>query len=185
MAYPPGAPIQACEDGTNITPRHISVANMATTGAVPFAVDISDIGNRYTPGNNFTIVLQGGTTNIDFRGFMIQGRVMADDSPAGTFDDGSATDYQVQCNQDTAATHTGREEKTMVELLWIAPARGTGTIYFRYSFVDRYEPTNNMNMFWANLTTNSVMESGAGGDATALHSYIILVVILTTLLMFL
>ena len=54
MAYPPGAPIQACEDGTNITPRHISVANMATTGAVPFAVDISDIGNRYTPGNNFT-----------------------------------------------------------------------------------------------------------------------------------
>ena len=49
-----------------------------------------------------TVVLQGGTTNIDFRGFMIQGRVMADDSPAGTFDDGSATDYQVQCNQDVS-----------------------------------------------------------------------------------
>jgi len=33
---------------------------------------------------------------------MIQGRVMADDSPAGTFDDESATDYQVQCNQDVS-----------------------------------------------------------------------------------
>ena len=49
-----------------------------------------------------TVVLRGGTTNADFRGFMIQGRVMADDSPVGTFDDDGATDYQVQCNQDVS-----------------------------------------------------------------------------------
>ena len=53
MAYPPGAPIQACENGTNIIPRHISITNMAS-GAVPFTVDISNIGNRYTPGSNYT-----------------------------------------------------------------------------------------------------------------------------------
>jgi len=51
MAYPPGAPIQACKDGTNIIP--ISVDNMAT-GEVSFTVDISNIGSRYTPGDNYT-----------------------------------------------------------------------------------------------------------------------------------
>ena len=48
----------------------------------------------------YVVVLRGGTTNTNFRGFMIQGRVMADDSPAGTFDDDeSAPDYQIRCNQ--------------------------------------------------------------------------------------
>jgi len=39
----------------------------------------------------------------------------------------------IKLSIQTAATHTGREEKTSVELVWIAPATGTGTIYFRYS----------------------------------------------------
>ena len=77
----------------------------------------------------------------------------------------------------------------MVELLWIAPASGTGAIYFRYcmllvgecysyeknryAFVDRYEPTNNMNMYWANLNTNSVMESGKDDLWHVLGTYLL------------
>jgi len=30
----------------------------------------------------------------------------------------------------------------------------------RYSYVDRYSVASSVNIFWANLTTNSVMESG-------------------------
>jgi len=42
------------------------------------------------------VILRGGSTNQDFKGFMIQGRVRADDSPAGTF--GSGTNYQSRCS---------------------------------------------------------------------------------------
>ena len=48
----------------------------------------------------YTVTLRGGSTNVDFRGFMIQGRVMADDAlRTGTFFvDANNTYYQTQCD---------------------------------------------------------------------------------------
>ena len=45
------------------------------------------------------VTLLGGTDNPDFRGFMIQGRVLADDSPTGQFT-GEAGVSQPQCADD-------------------------------------------------------------------------------------
>ena len=97
------------------------------------------------------VILQGGSSNPDFKGFMIQGRTKADNSPVGTFNDTDKTDYQTQCSGEvsstasikvhllnicmlstqTAATHTNRNEKTSVILTWKAPPLGTGSIHFR------------------------------------------------------
>ena len=41
--------------------------------------------------------MQGGTNNPDFRGFLIQARLAADDSRVGTFA-ASGTNYQSACN---------------------------------------------------------------------------------------
>ena len=41
------------------------------------------------------VVLSGGTMSPDFRGFIIQARRVADDSPVGLFVDGD--DYQPLC----------------------------------------------------------------------------------------
>jgi len=41
--------------------------------------------------------MQGGTTNPDFRGFLIQARLAADGTRVGTFA-ASGTDYQSACN---------------------------------------------------------------------------------------
>ena len=49
--------------------------------------------NRYQ--TFLVVVLRGSSSNQDFKGFLIQGRVRASDSPAGTF--GSGTNYQSQC----------------------------------------------------------------------------------------
>ena len=43
------------------------------------------------------VTLRGGSVDPNFRGFMIQGRVRADDSPAGTFFR-SANNNQPQCS---------------------------------------------------------------------------------------
>ena len=43
-------------------------------------------------------------TEYSFRGFMIQARVVADDSPAGYFIDNS-TEYQPQCDNDVSTHH--------------------------------------------------------------------------------
>ena len=95
--------------------------------------------------------------NIDytFRGFMIQARRVADDSPVGYFMNNSMNDsmeYQPQCDDDvckslavsycyiliectillqTAATHTDSNDKEDVLLEWVAPPAGAGAIRFR------------------------------------------------------
>ena len=43
---------------------------------------------------------------MDFRGFMIQGRSRADDSPVGSFDATGRSDYQPQCSGDVSIQHT-------------------------------------------------------------------------------
>ena len=47
------------------------------------------------------VTLSGGTDNPDFRGFMIQGRVVADDSRAGEFT-GETGVSQPQCADDVS-----------------------------------------------------------------------------------
>jgi len=41
--------------------------------------------------------MEGGATNTDFRGFLIQARLAADDSRVGTFA-ASGTNYQSACS---------------------------------------------------------------------------------------
>ena len=48
----------------------------------------------------YPVTLSGGTDNPDFRGFMIQGRVVADDSPTGQFSEASVS--QPQCVDDVS-----------------------------------------------------------------------------------
>ena len=49
------------------------------------------------------VTLRGSPANRNFRGFMIQGRVRADDSPAGTF--GSASNYQPRCSGNVSSNN--------------------------------------------------------------------------------
>ena len=47
-----GAPQEACEDGTNMVPNHVS--NSPSTSPVPYSVDISGIPSTgYIPGQNY------------------------------------------------------------------------------------------------------------------------------------
>jgi len=109
---PEGAPAAACEGDTDIIPGH--TPNTLSTMAVPYSVDLSDIPNTgYAPRRNYNskccpikgsisnyffliVILRGGSTNQDFKGFMIQGRVQADDSPVGLFR--ARGSYNRQCN---------------------------------------------------------------------------------------
>ena len=80
---------------------------------------------------------------------MIQGRRVADSSAVGSFLGGP--EYRPECNGNvretsycgdfceynvsllqTAATHISSTNKVIVNLLWIAPPSGTGTIRFRF-----------------------------------------------------
>ena len=47
------------------------------------------------------VTLSGGTNNPNFRGFMIQGRVVAGDSPTGEFT-GESSVSQPQCDDDVS-----------------------------------------------------------------------------------
>ena len=110
-----GAPVAACETGTNIVPNHSP--NTPSTNQLPFSVDLTEFTeNIYNPGRTYTskhtpyyiflsrhclytVTMRGGPNDSNFRGFMIQGRLVADDSPTGTFAD-FGTNFQSQCNNN-------------------------------------------------------------------------------------
>ena len=50
-------------------------------------------------------MLSGTTTNADFRGFLVQGRIMADDTSTGTFTD-NGDDHQVVCTEVSVTNNT-------------------------------------------------------------------------------
>ncbi|XP_065918054.1 uncharacterized protein [Dysidea avara] len=166
---PEGAPTAAC---SNIVPRH---PGSPSTDPLPYSVDLSDFPlDHYYRGETYTIRLLGSSSNMDFKGFMIQGRARADDSPVGSFDATGRTDYQPQCDGDTAATHTSRAEKTSVDLTWKAPPAGTGELCFRFAFVDQYT------LYWANQMTRCLQEatsifvngsSSTSGDTSTITLY--------------
>jgi len=107
-----GAPVIACETGTNIVPSH--TPNAPSNSPLPYSVDLTDFtGNIYNPGRTYTskhtlvqyychclytVTMRGGGSG-NFKGFMIQGRVAADDSPTGTFAE-FGTNFQSQCDND-------------------------------------------------------------------------------------
>ncbi|XP_065907195.1 putative defense protein 1 [Dysidea avara] len=155
-----GAPIFACGDVTDVVPNHSGTS--ISTDPFPYCVDLSQFTNSsYIPGENYSITLRGGSTNVDFKGFMIQGRVMADDSRTGTyFVPANNSYYQTQCDNETAATHTNNTEKTYVRLYWTAPPAGTGTIRFRYAMVDQFS------IYWADLWTYPICEGQCNDNST-------------------
>ena len=52
LGFPTGAPSDACTNGL-MPAGHANPANMAT-GDVPFNVNITEIGNSYTPGQMYS-----------------------------------------------------------------------------------------------------------------------------------
>ena len=120
VGYSSGAADAAC---SNITPGHYGIS--PATGPVPFKVNIRSLDSGYIPGQTYTseyiiihlwnlcsvtlcdslyshlfystVVLPGSDSNSDFKGFLIQGRMMADNSPVGTFVD-NGNNQQIKCS---------------------------------------------------------------------------------------
>ena len=55
---------------------------------------------------DFAVVLSGGMQDTDFRGFIIQARAFADDSPVGTFMSGDNS--QPVCTDDVGLSWLNR-----------------------------------------------------------------------------
>ena len=113
----PGGGAFAC--CTNIAPEHSSLP--PSSDPLPYSIDLSGFTDgEYIPGATYQsrkykscispttyhvvhiftpVTLSGSTSNPDFIGFMIQGRVFSNDLPAGEFEFSSDEDQsQPQCN---------------------------------------------------------------------------------------
>ena len=73
------------------------------------------------PNHSFTpiVILQGSSSNMDFRGFMIQGRARADDSPVGTF--GNGTNYRYACDGNVRFCPLNMQHAIVITLCRLLP----------------------------------------------------------------
>eukprot|EP00057_Strongylocentrotus_purpuratus_P018511 XP_011672985.1 PREDICTED: putative defense protein 3 [Strongylocentrotus purpuratus] len=148
MAYPSGAPINAC---VNLTPGHrysASVIIPPQTGPSPYSLSVSK--NMYTPSEVLTVSVTGRS----FRGILLQAR-LADDTLVGTFSDPPTNTKLLQCTDPgDSVTHTSYAHKEAgTSFTWTAPSSDVGNVIFTATFLLEY------NEFWVKVTSQEIMAS--------------------------
>ncbi|XP_065343218.1 putative ferric-chelate reductase 1 homolog [Cloeon dipterum] len=134
-----GAPDSAC---LSMLPGHGTDAQSSPS---PYSIVLAPIEN----GNgrrlvNVTITSQG---NADFAGFIIQARPENSDNPVGTFEvrKEGAKAHTCGSGLKNSVTHTDKNPKRKVELIWEAPADYDGHVIFNASVVRDYST------FWTGI----------------------------------
>ncbi|XP_030852076.1 uncharacterized protein LOC100890012 isoform X2 [Strongylocentrotus purpuratus] len=167
MAYPSGAPINAC---VNLTPGHrysASVIIPPQTGPSPYSLSVSK--NMYTPSEVLTVSVTGRS----FRGILLQAR-LADDTLVGTFSDPPTNTKLLQCTDPgDSVTHTSYAHKEAgTSFTWTAPSSDVGNVIFTATFLLEY------NEFWVKVTSQEIMASTdfineplCGSDGEDFHYY--------------
>jgi hypothetical protein len=97
----------------------------------------NDGNSYYEPGNTYQLTLSGDT----FRGFLLQARLLTDDTTlVGSFSNPSTDTQLSSCTPpESGITHTSNSDKVSITGTWTAPPIGTGPIRFRYIM---YPPRN-------------------------------------------
>ncbi|WAR07048.1 FRRS1-like protein, partial [Mya arenaria] len=148
LAYPTGAPLQACAD---MKPLHPPTT---TSGQAPFAIKTSTL--VYTPGAEITGTIYS-PSGVKFRGLLME--VLKTDNtstdPVGTFDVVD-NNTQTQCGQGSkqGLTHVSNSNKTSVTFKWIAPSAPAGDIRFRLSVVESYD----VSRYWLGIFSATVQD---------------------------
>ncbi|CAH1789511.1 unnamed protein product [Owenia fusiformis] len=147
-ASPNGAPITAC---VNMHPNHGIGPQNSTS---PFQVHSTL--TKYKPNQRITVQLRGPR---QFRGVLLQARVQSGNptTPVGTFhmDGQPARDLKtLTCTaRDDAVTHSNRNLKGNIEVVWTAPNRNFGNIQFVATFVE------SKTRYWMNVKSAPVSGS--------------------------
>lgn len=119
-----GAGTSAC---VTMTPSHNNVESQITAMPVSMTPSVTNV----MQGQTMTFVLEGIQTGYLFRGFIARAQSLAEDPQVlGSFviTEGMRT---VQCptmSTTAVATHTSAEQKTRIELTWVAPTEFSGII---------------------------------------------------------
>lgn len=147
LAAPGGAPTDACE---TLLPQHNGTAPQ--NGSSPFRIEF---GPPIIPGGrSYYITISGISPSATFAGFIVQARPSNNSSQyntTGTFDVVAPRETSAQfitcLSANDTATHTGRDQKSTVQVKWTAPATGNGTTVFRGTVVE------NFTTIWPNITS--------------------------------
>ncbi|XP_078656419.1 putative ferric-chelate reductase 1 isoform X1 [Branchiostoma floridae x Branchiostoma belcheri] len=154
LAYPGGAPAQACLD---MTPQHGPSEQSSTP---PYELVVSN--TTYAGGDEIQVTLSRTGNSATFRGFFIQARTVGLTDAQGRFTNlDSATTKTVNCgseaNSENGVTHTGQTDKSSVTVTWTAPANRVGHIQFRATVVETEQ------VFWVSGVRSDYVQDPTAG----------------------
>lgn len=166
-----GPPVQAC--GT-LSPLQAGHNAPAQTTPVPYEIDLSSLddgngGFAYVPGETYSLTVQStDPAEPDFRGVLLQGRLMSDDTtPAGSFEEPTDTLLSVSncVPSNISVSHNSNVPKNTVTAEWVAPPVGSGELQIGFAVV------RTLTVYWANQRSPLISESSAAattlGEVTA------------------
>ncbi|XP_077484055.1 ferric-chelate reductase 1-like [Amblyomma americanum] len=127
LAYPSGAPGHACGD---MLPSHRGSEQHNGTYS-PYHLAQEKVA--FQPNDVILVTLYSESKN--FMGFMVKA-LDAQDNPVGQFERSAV--YKSLGRHCSAVTHVNKKPKTIVNMLWKAPASTTGRVHFKATVVQNY-----------------------------------------------
>uniref|UniRef100_A0A8C5SCZ0 Reelin domain-containing protein n=1 Tax=Laticauda laticaudata TaxID=8630 RepID=A0A8C5SCZ0_LATLA len=131
FGYPYNGISIACD---SMLPDHGSAPQ---TSSPPYVISVSF--DRYDPGNEIQVVLEGTSTS-GFKAFMVQARELDGNVPVGTFHIVDPNTRGLPCANMTnsAVSHINPIIKHRITTIWVAP-QGTRRIRIMGTFVQDYD----------------------------------------------
>ncbi|KAG8555927.1 hypothetical protein GDO81_017863 [Engystomops pustulosus] len=127
--YPNGRVEIACK---TMVPQH---GVDAQTSASPYVLNFISVNHTGIMGYRVTLQKKEGSAS-DFRGLMIQARQPGSDIPQGRFVVNSADVQTLNCTTpESTVTHTSRDPKSKVEVIWFPPEKAPTNIQFSATVV--------------------------------------------------
>uniref|UniRef100_A0A3P8XC78 Uncharacterized protein n=1 Tax=Esox lucius TaxID=8010 RepID=A0A3P8XC78_ESOLU len=156
QCYPSGKVTASCD---NMLPQHNS--NSPHQTSAPFSVTTNP-GN-FKEGDTITVSIQG--ISSQFTGFLLQGRLVGGTSPLGSFIVSSALAQTLNCNGNSAVSHTSNAQKSSIQVTWTAPTSGNlNNIQFSATFVQTF------GTYWVGVKSSTVTYNGTSVPAVGISS---------------
>ncbi|XP_042319773.1 putative ferric-chelate reductase 1 [Sceloporus undulatus] len=153
FGYPSGKISVACN---SMLPSHENA--ISQTSLPPYAISISN--TSFTPGDEIIVSLTG-VNGSSFKGFLLQARTPGGEAAVGSFQILNPNTQGLICNniQNSAVSHTNRDDKQNVTAVWIAPP-GVGQVVFRATVVQSFAT------FWAQVQSHLLVSSNTPSVST-------------------
>ncbi|XP_075688332.1 putative ferric-chelate reductase 1 [Rhinoderma darwinii] len=143
FGYPNGKISDSCD---SMLPTHGGNGPQSTV-SIPYLITVSS--TTFVPGDIITVTIQCKSSSDNFKGFLLEARLVGGSGITGTFTTSDSNAQILTCAGNAAVSHTNNNLKKSITASWTAP-EGAGPVRFRATVLSSYST------FWTGVESDII-----------------------------